>query len=98
MSNYSKGRRFEYRVRHHLINMGFVVFRSAGSHSQADLIALRSGEVWLVQCKATIDGYMSPLAQRNFCEVAHELGVMAILAFKNGRKISLKELKHSPYE
>jgi len=91
MTSYSKGRNFEYRTRHYLENKGFVVFRSAGSRSVADLIALRAGEVWLVQCKS--DGCMSPLERRNFAEVAAELGVMPILASREGRKLLLKEVQ-----
>jgi Holliday junction resolvase len=90
MTSYSKGRHFEYTTRRHLESKGFVVFRSAGSHSVADLIALRAGEVWLVQCKS--DGYMSPLERRNFVEVAAELGVVAIVASRKGRKLTLREV------
>ena len=92
MSSYSKGRRFEYRVRYHLEKRGFRVFRSAGSHSIADLIALKGGEVWLVQCKATEKGYMTPLVRSNFIEVAKELGVLPMLAYKSKRKIVLSEV------
>jgi len=90
VTSYSKGRQFEYRTRHHLESKGFVVFRSAGSRSVADLIALRTGEVWLVQCKS--DGYMSPLERHNFAEVAAELGVVPMLAFRKGRKLMLREV------
>ena len=93
MTNYSKGRAFEYRVRRYLEGKGFVVFRTAGSHSPADLIALRAGEVWLVQCKATTGGYLSRVARLGFVEVANELGVVPMLAFKESRKIALRQVK-----
>ena len=61
-SNYERGRNREYRVRDKLLAEGWeVVVRSAGSHSQFDLIAFRpprlehdgikNGEILLVQCK-----------------------------------------------
>ena len=85
-TNYAKGRRFEYRAKRSLESQGFVVFRSAGSHSRADLIALRAGEVWLVQCKAN-DGYLSTQEREGLVLVALELGVVPILAHKEGRRL-----------
>lgn len=43
----------EYRCKELLENMGGVVFRSAGSHGVADLIAVfpEKREIWLVQVK-----------------------------------------------
>ena len=86
MTSYSKGRAFEYRVRRHLEGKGWVVFRTAGSHSPADLIALRTGEVWLVQCKGT-NGYMTPVERQKFTTLANGLGVMAVVASKDGKKL-----------
>ena len=90
MTSYSKGRHFEYTTRRNLESKGFVVFRSAGSRSVADLIALRVGEVWLVQCKT--DGYMSPLERDNFARVADELGVVPMLASRKARRLTLREV------
>ena len=50
-NNYIIGRMFEYRVKKQLEKHGYVVFRTAGSHSPADLVALKRGVVVLVQCK-----------------------------------------------
>lgn len=50
---YARGRQFEYRVRNFLRALGWVVFRSAGSHTCVDLTALKPGYVLLVQCKAS---------------------------------------------
>lgn len=38
MTNYTKGRSFEYRVKKHLETYGWTVFRMAGSKTKADLI------------------------------------------------------------
>ncbi len=90
-NNYARGRAFEYRVWHHLEGLGWTVFRTAGSHSPADLLALKCGEVALVQCKAG-NGYMPPLERQTILGLAGELGVMAILAYKDGRKLVLEKL------
>ena len=52
-TNYERGRSFEYRVRDDLISRGYVVMRSAGSRSPADLIAGKPGKILLVQCTTT---------------------------------------------
>ena len=50
-ASYKSGRRFEYRVRDVLKELGYEVVRSAGSHSPADLVAFGRGYVLAVQCK-----------------------------------------------
>ena len=51
MTNYDRGRRFEWAVRDHLTAEGYDVIRSAGSKSKVDLVALKPGQTLLVQCK-----------------------------------------------
>jgi Holliday junction resolvase len=48
---YRYGRAFEYRVRDGLRHLGYFVLRSPRSASPTDLVAIRSGEVLMVQCK-----------------------------------------------
>jgi hypothetical protein len=55
------------------------------------LIALRAGEVWLIQCKA--NGYMTPVQRASFAEVVRELGVVPVIAYKRGRRLMLDEIK-----
>jgi len=71
MSNYSRGANFERRVRKYLENEGWVVFRSAGSHSPADLIALKAGEVKLIQCQT--DGAFSKIKKEMLRLLCDEL-------------------------
>ena len=52
-SNYSRGANFERRVKKHLEGRGFFVLRTAGSHSPVDLLAMRQGEIHLIQCALT---------------------------------------------
>jgi Holliday junction resolvase len=44
MSNYTKGRRFEYKVMRLLEKVGYHVYRTAGSHGDFDVIAWHSNE------------------------------------------------------
>lgn len=50
-SAYAKGRNFEYDTRDHLKLHGYFVMRSAGSKTFIDLVAIKKGEVLLIQCK-----------------------------------------------
>ena len=52
--SYAKGYRFEWEVKRYLERLGYLVFRTAGSHSVADLIAVDHilwKTVYLIQCK-----------------------------------------------
>ena len=91
MTSYIKGRNFEYRVKNHVTRRGWVVFRSSGSHGIADLVALRAGEVWLVQCR--LNGYMAPLERIGFVEAARELGVVPVIAYREGTKLVIEEVR-----
>ena len=48
---YRIGRRVEYRIKKLLEEHGYQVIRSAGSHGQWDLIAIKAGHVRLIQVK-----------------------------------------------
>lgn len=51
MTNYERGRRFEYKIKKMLEKVGFTVFRTAGSHGDVDLIAINNTETFLLQLK-----------------------------------------------
>ncbi len=89
MSQYSRGANFERRVKRYLEEQGWVVFRSAGSHSPADLIALKTGEVNLIQCK--LHGAISKKDREILKTLADELQVGVMLAYKDGTKLIIKE-------
>ena len=46
---YVKGRRWEWKVKKQWEQDGFLVYRSAGSKGAADLIAIKDGQVYLIQ-------------------------------------------------
>lgn len=54
-TNYQKGRRLEYRVKKHFEDKGYLVIRSAGSHSPIDLIAISPFEVVFIQVKSSYE-------------------------------------------
>ena len=43
MTHYSSGRAFEYKIIHTLEKLGYYPIRTAGSHSQIDIVAFRYG-------------------------------------------------------
>ena len=90
MSNYSRGANFERRVKRYYEDKGFLVLRSAGSHSPVDLVALRAGEVILIQVK--LDGRLSMLGHEQLRELAKENNCQAHLASRDKREIIIKEL------
>ncbi len=78
---YRQGRTFEYRVAAYFKRGGWVVIRSAGSHSPVDLVCAKGGEIQLVQCKAG-DGYISPGEREHLLAFAREFGGTAWVAEK----------------
>jgi len=93
MTSYSKGANFERRVAKFLTNRGWLVIRSAGSKSPVDLVALRQGEVWLVQCK--VDGYMLPAERLQLLGIAAENRVTAKIAYRDGKELIIKSISET---
>lgn len=84
-ANYERGRAFEYRAKRDLERRGFVVVRSAGSRTPADLVAGRQGRVLLVQC--TISGRSKDKEDRaRLREMAERFGAEPVLVWKDGRR------------
>jgi len=75
MRSYVKGRRFENYVKEKLERKGYLVVRSAGSKGLFDLVALRRGEILLIQCKWR-KGRMS----KEMVEAAEKAGGKALIA------------------
>lgn len=85
MTQYERGRSFEYRVKKHYERKGYFVMRSAGSHGPADLIALKchapAADVILIQCKA---GRANP-TQKEICRLVKlgwKLNVLTVMAMR----------------
>lgn len=76
MTNYDAGRRFEWEVRDQLEADGYWVTRSAGSKTKVDLVAIKPGQVLLVQCKR--DGKISPAERSEVVRVAALLPTVGV--------------------
>lgn len=80
MTNYANGATFERKVAALLTTDGYLVMRSSGSHGEADLVALKQGQVLLVQCKS--NGRLDPGDWNGLHEVAQRVGAVALLAHR----------------
>jgi Holliday junction resolvase len=80
-TNYQKGTIFEYAIREHLRSEGYDVFRTAGSHGTVDLIAIKPGQLLLVQAKT--NGVIGPFARQALTQLANCIdGALPIVAWK----------------
>lgn len=88
-TNYQRGAAFERKTQRELEGHGYAVARSAGSHSPADLIAMRHGTIALVQCK--LNGRLDPDEWNELMEFSERAGGIPILAspMKQGRKSAI---------
>ena len=82
---YSVGYYFERRVRAWLEDRGWVVFRTGGSRGPVDLVALKAGEVLLVQVK--VDGVLSPRERQDLYQLSRALLVRVVLAYREGGEL-----------
>jgi hypothetical protein len=67
-AKYRAGRDLEYAAARDLEANGYLVVRAAGSHGLADLIAFKTGELLIVQCKT--DGKMTAQQRYRLTELA----------------------------
>jgi Holliday junction resolvase len=81
MTHYRNGRDFEYKVRDELARDGYEMFRSAGSKTKIDLIAVKPGQLLFVQCKRT-DPQISPDDRSRMLALAAMVGALPIVASK----------------
>jgi len=90
-SAYERGRRFEYRVRRQLKEEGYFVVRSAKSGTVCDLVALKKGEILLIQCK--LNKKISKKEREELAKLAEQVGGKALLAYSERRKLKFEEVK-----
>jgi len=91
MSNYSRGANFERRVQRYFLKLEYFVVRSAGSHTLIDLVALKAGEVKLIQCKT--DGVLSRVEREQLQELAQQTGCQVMMISREGRRMICEEIK-----
>lgn len=105
-SNYLHGRDFEHTTRHDLEENGYWVMRAAGSKTKVDLIAVKAGQILLVQCKR--NGKVGPAERKEIIRIADMInfgrselffGTLALplVAYKiTGRAKPLYDRLHGP--
>lgn len=82
MTNYRRGYDFEARVRTSLENDGYWCIRASGSKGIADLVAIKPGQILLVQVKRTTTGRLDPQERAKLCELAAKLWAEPIVAYQ----------------
>jgi Holliday junction resolvase len=89
--NYESGRALEYRVCNYWKDLGYEVFRSAGSHKAADVIVFHKYKkprkvpgVLMVQCKTKKKG-MTKQQVKDFREYCKTLGTFTAIAYKDSK-------------
>jgi Holliday junction resolvase len=86
VNRYASGARFERKVKEHLAQeFGFFVIRSPQSRSPLDLIAIRKGQVFFVQCKT--NARFDPGEWNEFYSLCLEVGAEPLLAANERGKI-----------
>lgn len=82
MTNYDRGRAFEYATRDKLIADGYWVMRAAGSKGKVDILAIKDGHTLFVQCKA--DGKCSPAERVELLRIAALIDGLPLVAHRDG--------------
>jgi Holliday junction resolvase len=77
---YARGRAFEWRVKRDLQGKGYWVLRSSRSVGVADLVAIKKGEILLVQCKTGSD--MSIKEKDQLITLAKSVGAKAFFVHR----------------
>lgn len=75
---YKNGRAFEYRIRDRLKSAGYFAMRSPGSVGPFDVLALRAGEIVMVECK--LDGVCGVAQWNRLYDFAASVGATPVLA------------------
>lgn len=89
--NYIKGRRHEYEVVNTLKDKGWIAFRSAGSHSPIDVIAIHPKKclIQAIQMKPT------SMSKRAKNKIYQELDKMSHMYFVKFRVLDIEEFRDS---
>jgi Holliday junction resolvase len=72
-TNYHRGAEREHYIKKKLEKQGYFVIRSAGSHSPVDLVALKKGEIRLIQSKKS--KYVRPAEKKKIEETEKITGI-----------------------
>ena len=76
---YANGRDLEYATVHILEADGYWVMRAPGSKGKVDVLALKPGEILMVQCK--LDGYLTPSERTGLFGLAAMFGAVPLVSY-----------------
>ena len=91
MKRYVKGANFERQVKKDLEAVGYFVIRSAGSKGKIDLVAFKSNDVRLIQCKT--NGVISKAGRQHLKDMSKNLGIKTYIYEKAGSGIKVRLIK-----
>lgn len=93
MSNYTRGRALEHRIKKKFLEKGFFVIRAAQSKGLADLVCVRHDMVIFIQCK--LGGVIGPEEWNLFYDQCLRVEAEPVIALSKERKTRiLKILEH----
>lgn len=91
-SPYIKGRAFEHYVKRKLEAREWIVTRSRGSRGVFDLLAVKNGEIMLIQCKW--NNLIDEEERRNLLIKALKAGGIPVLATHINGKVKLIDIRN----
>lgn len=85
MTNYDRGRRFEWTIIADLIAEGYECIRAAGSKGKCDILAFKSGQILVIQAKSG-HAWPGPAERAEVIRLANLIDGIPIIAWKQPRK------------
>jgi len=90
--SYQKGRNFENYIKDKLERKGYFVVRSAASKGVYDLIAIKNGVVYGIQCKAG-KARASKQEKERMVEFGEKYGIVPVLATKRSKRVVFVDVR-----
>lgn len=91
-SPYVKGRAFEHYVKRKLEAKEWIVIRSRGSRGAFDLLAVKHGEIMLIQCKW--NSFIEDEERRQLTSIAWKAGGIPVLATHVDGRVKLIDIRN----
>lgn len=88
---YAKGAKFEREIADILLEDNWLAVRSAGSHGIVDVLAVKQGVIWFIQCRT--NGNLTEVEAKELLIIAKEHNGTAILASKSKGQYLFEEVK-----
>jgi len=82
--SYKKGYRFERQIFHLFESAGFYCVRSAGSHGTFDILAVKAGITFGIQCK--YNNHITEAEKQAMINAYEQFGIIPIYAYRMKNK------------